>query len=111
MIMQIRHFTNAGLPCTSHNCTVPRILQEYRKIESRLPHDAVVTFIAANGSIVRQDAIRNWYVYTDSAHAPKRYSYLASALKCADVGGVQAVILSCVLFFFWFFSALFKASK
>nr|DAO34742.1 MAG TPA: hypothetical protein [Caudoviricetes sp.] len=25
--------------------------------------------------------------------------------------GVRQVILSCVLFFFWFFSALFKASK
>nr|DAG60775.1 MAG TPA: hypothetical protein [Caudoviricetes sp.] len=25
--------------------------------------------------------------------------------------GVQAVILSALLFFFWFFSALFKASK
>ena len=89
MIMQIRHFTDTDLPCTSHNCTVPRILQECRKIESRLPHDAVVTFIAANGSIVRQDAIHNWYVYTDSAHAPKKYSYLASALKCAAVGGCK----------------------
>lgn len=89
MIMQIRHFTDTDLPCTSHNCTVPRILQEYRKIESRLPHDAVVTFIAANGSIVRQDAIHNWYVYTDSAHAPKKYNYLASALKCAAVGGCK----------------------
>ena len=89
MIMQIRHFTDTDLPYTSHNCTVPRILQEYRKRESRLPHDAVVTFIAANGSIVRQDAIHNWYVYTDSAHAPKKYSYLASALKCAAVGGCK----------------------
>ena len=25
--------------------------------------------------------------------------------------GVHQMILSCVLFFFWFFSALFKASK
>lgn len=89
MIMQIRHFTDADLPCTSYNCTVSRILREYRKIEPRLPHDAVVTFIAENGSIVRQDAIRNWYVYTDSAHAPKKYSYLASALKCAAVGGCK----------------------
>jgi hypothetical protein len=25
--------------------------------------------------------------------------------------GVRQVILSCILFFFWFFAALFKASK
>nr|DAL87240.1 MAG TPA: hypothetical protein [Caudoviricetes sp.] len=25
--------------------------------------------------------------------------------------GVRQVIFSCILFFFWFFSALFKASK
>ena len=89
MIMQIRCFIGADLPCAFYNCTVPRILQEYRKIEPRLPHDAIVTFIAANGCTVRQDAVRNWYVYTDSAHAPKKYSYLASALKCAAVGGCK----------------------
>ena len=89
MIMQIRCFAGANLPCTSYNCTVPRILQEYRKIEPHLPHDAIVTFIAANGCTVRQDAVRNWYVYTDSARAPKKYSYLASALKCAAVGGCK----------------------
>lgn len=89
MVIQIRCFTNVDLHYTSYNCTVSRILQEYRKIEPRLPHDAVVTFIANNGSIVRQDALRNWYVYTDSAHAPKKYSYLASALKCAAVGGCK----------------------
>ena len=110
MIMQVR-FAGIDLPYTSHNNTVPHILQEYRQIEPNLAHDAVVTFTAANGCTVKQDAVRNWYVYTDSAHAPKKYSYLAYALKCAAVGGVQAVILSCVLFFFWFFSALFKASK
>ena len=88
MIMQIC-FAGIGLPYTSHNNTVPHILQEYRKIESNLAHDAVVTFTAANGYTVRQDAVRNWYVYTDSAHAPKKYNYLASALKCAAVGGCK----------------------
>lgn len=63
--------------------------QLYRQIEPNLAHDAVVTFTAANGCTVRQDAVRNWYVYTDSAHAPKKYSYLASALKCAAVGGCK----------------------
>lgn len=52
-------------------------------------NDAVVTFTAANGCTVRQDAARNWYVYTDSAHTPKKYSYLAFALKCAAVGGCK----------------------
>ena len=88
MIMQI-HFAGVGLPYTSRNDTVPNILQEYRQIEPNLAHDAVVTFTAANGCTVRQDAIRNWYVYTDSAHAPKKYTYLASALKCAAVGGCK----------------------
>lgn len=64
-------------------------VQEYRQIEPTLAHDAVVTFTAANGCTVRQDAVRNWYVYTDSAHAPKKYSYLASALKYAAVGGCK----------------------
>lgn len=86
MIMQVR-FAGIGLPYTSRNSTVPHILQEYRQIEPNLAHDAVVTFTAANGCTVRQDAVRNWYVYTDSAHAPKQYTYLASALKRAAVGG------------------------
>lgn len=88
MIMQVR-FAGIDLPYTSRNNTVPHILQEYRQIEPTLAHDAVVTFTAANGCTVRQDAVRNWYVYTDNAHAPKRYSYLASALKCAAVGGCK----------------------
>ena len=88
MIMQVR-FAGISPPYTSHNNTVPHILQEYRQIEPNLAHDAVVTFIAANGCTVKQDAVRNWYVYTDSAHAPKKYSYLASALKCAAVGGCK----------------------
>lgn len=88
MIMQVR-FAGIELPYTSHNNTVPHILQEYRQIEPNLAHDAVVTFMAANGCTVRQDAVRNWYVYTDSAHTPKKYSYLASALKCAAVGGCK----------------------
>lgn len=88
MIMQIR-FAGIDLPYTSRNNTVPHILQEYRQIEPNLAHDAVVTFTAANGCTVRQDAVRNWYVYTDSAHAPKKYSYLASALKCVAVGGCK----------------------
>lgn len=88
MIMQVR-FAGIDMPYTSHNNTVPHILQEYRQIESNLAHDAVVTFTATNGCTVRQDAVRNWYVYTDSAHTPKKYSYLASALKCAAVGGCK----------------------
>ena len=88
MIMQI-HFAGQRLPYTSRNNTVPHILQEYRQIEPNLAHNAVVTFTASNGCTVRQDAVRNWYVYTDSAHAPKRYSYLASALKRAAVGGCK----------------------
>lgn len=88
MIMQVR-FAGIDLPYTSRNNTVPHILQEYRQIEPNLAHDAVVTFTAANGCTVRQDAVRNWYVYTDSARAPKKYSYLASALKCAAVGGCK----------------------
>lgn len=86
MIMQI-HFAGVDLLYTSRNNTVPHILQKYRQIEPNLAHDAVVTFTAANGCTVRQDAIRNWYVYADSAHTPKKYTYLASALKCAAVGG------------------------
>lgn len=88
MIMQIR-FAGISRPYTSRNNTVPHILQEYRQIEPNLAHDAVVTFTAANGCTVRQDAVRNWYVYTDSAHAPKQYNYLASALKYAAVGGCK----------------------
>lgn len=88
MIMQVR-FAGIDLPYTSHNNTVPHILQEYRQIEPNLAHDAVVTFTAANGCTVKQDAVRNWYVYTDSAHTPKKYSCLASALKCAAVGGCK----------------------
>lgn len=89
MIMQIR-FAGVGLPYTSRNNTVPHILQEYRQIEPNLAHNAVVTFTAANGCTVRQDAVRNWYVFfADSAHATKKYSYLASALKCAAVGGCK----------------------
>lgn len=88
MIMQVR-FAGIDLLYTSHNNTVQHILQEYRQIEPTLAHDAVVTFTAANGCTVRQDAIRNWYVYTDSAHTPKKYSYLASALKYAAVGGCK----------------------
>lgn len=88
MIMQVR-FAGISPPYTSHNNTVPHILQEYRRIKPNLAYDAVVTFTAANGCTVRQDAVRNWYVYTDNAHAPKKYSYLASALKYAAVGGCK----------------------
>ena len=44
-------------------------------------------------------------MYTQSAAAKPPTSVLAW------YKGVQAVILSALLFFFWFFSALFKASK
>ena len=58
MIMQVR-FAGIRPSYTSHNNTVPHILQEYRQIEPNLAHDAVVTFTAANGCTVRQDAVRN----------------------------------------------------
>lgn len=52
-----------------------------------------------------------------SFYRPRTRIFMLSAAKrpftngLAWYDGVQQMILSCILFFFWFFSALFKASK
>nr|DAF66873.1 MAG TPA: hypothetical protein [Bacteriophage sp.] len=38
-------------------------------------------------------------------------TFLTKPLRGVFNGGDHKMIFSCVLFFFWFFSALFKASK
>ncbi len=105
MIMQVR-FAGIDLPYTSHNNTVPHILQEYRQIEPNLAHDAVVTFTAANGCTVRQDVVRNWYVYTDSAHAPKNISILHPRLNVRPLRGASGDSVLYPVFLLVFLSAV-----
>ena len=56
------------------------------------------------------------YALTAQKIAARNGAILYRTLKPVKRGaggreGVRQVILSCILFFFWFYSALFKASK
>lgn len=86
MIMHLT-FADGSNPYMTTNQTIPQILKQYKRFAA--VNNCTAVFLADNGCRVRQDVVKNWYVYTDDTHAPKRYTYLASALKCAAVGGCK----------------------
>ena len=81
-------FADGSNPFVYFAPSVQRAISMYKRFARS--NDCTALFIAPNGCKVRQDVLKNWYVYTDDAHAPKEYAYLKNALKCAVMGGVHA---------------------